>query len=509
MTADTSRTGFLRRNRGAGPGTSTEPGERTAVGLRSERGPVLLALMLSTSLVAIDSTILATAVPSVVNDLGGFQQFPWLFSLYLLAQAVSVPIYGKLADQVGRKPMMLIGVSVFVAGSILCGVAWSLPALIVFRGLQGLGAGAIIPMSQTILGDLYSVAERARVTGYLAGVWGASAVVGPTLGGVFSDYLSWRWIFWVNIPLGALAVWLLMRGFSERVVRTRHVIDYAGAATLAVGFSLLILALLEGGVAWAWTSPPGLLVLLGGLLLLGAFVLVERRAVEPVVPGWAVSRRILATGNLVSFCIGAMLFGLTTYVPTFAQGVLGTGALTAGFALAALTVGWPISASLAGRVYLRIGFRDTALIGAVIVLAGAGLLVLSDHRIPIWRLAAACFVVGLGMGLVNAPILVAVQSVVGWTRRGVVTGTNLFSRSVGSAVGVAVFGAIANLTLDDAPTSGSSGAAAGTLAAQDVPTLLAVSQHVFLAVAAVGVVLLVAVALVPRRPQPLFPDDPS
>src|SRR4051794_24054091 len=246
----------------------TAESSRTAVGLRSERGPVLLALMLSTSLVAIDSTILATAVPSVVAALGGFRQFPWLFSLYLLAQAVSVPIYGKLADQMGRKPMMLVGISLFVAGSVLCGVAWSLPVLIVFRAVQGLGAGAIIPMSQTILGDLYSVAERARVTGYLASVWGVSAVVGPTLGGLFSDYASWRWIFFINLPLGVLAVWLLMRGFSEKVVRSKHTVDYAGAATLAVGFSLIILALLEGGVAWDWVSPASGLVFAGGVLML-------------------------------------------------------------------------------------------------------------------------------------------------------------------------------------------------------------------------------------------------
>src|SRR3954453_5844788 len=358
---------------------------RSDVGLRSERGPVLIALMLSTSLVAIDSTILATAVPSVVADLGGFSQFPWLFSLYLLAQAASVPIYGKLADQVGRKPMMLFGVSLFVVGSVLCGLAWSLPVLIVFRAVQGLGAGAIIPMSQTILGDLYSVAERARVTGYLASVWGASAVIGPTLGGLFSDYASWRWIFFVNIPLGALALWLLGRGFHEKVVRSRHTIDYAGSAALAGGCSLLILALLEGGVAWPWFSPASIAVFAGGLVLVVAFVLIEPRAAEPVLPGWVVGRRILAAGNLVSLAVGALLFGLTPYVPTFVQGVLGTGALVAGFALAALTVGWPIAASLSGRIFLRIGFRNTALIGAVIALAGSMLLAVVNRTVAVWQ----------------------------------------------------------------------------------------------------------------------------
>ena len=234
------------------------------VGLRSERGPVLAAIMLCTGLVALDSTIIATAVPSVVRDLGGFSQFPWLFSIYLLTQAVTVPLYGKFADIFGRKPVMFFGIAVFLLGSVLCGVAWSMPALIAFRALQGLGAGAVQPMSITIVGDLYTVEERARVQGYLASVWGASSVVGPALGGVFSEYVSWRWIFFVNLPLGALAAWVLARRFHEKVTRSAHRIDYLGATLLTAGCSLLILGLLEGGVAWAWGSPQSLLDLRGG-----------------------------------------------------------------------------------------------------------------------------------------------------------------------------------------------------------------------------------------------------
>src|SRR5919107_461669 len=190
-----------------------------AVGLRSERGPVLIAVMLSTGLVALDSTIIATAVPSVVSDLGGFAQFPWLFSIYLLTQAVTVPLYGKYADVVGRRPVMFFGIAVFLLGSVLCGVAWSMPTLIVARAVQGIGAGAIQPTSMTMIGDLYTVEERARVQGYVASVWGISSVVGPTLGGVFSEYLSWRWIFFVNLPLGLLAAGMIMRAFDEKVRR--------------------------------------------------------------------------------------------------------------------------------------------------------------------------------------------------------------------------------------------------------------------------------------------------
>src|SRR5215213_3388911 len=209
--------------------TEQQMSSRAAVGLRSARGPILLSVMLSVGLIAIDSTILATAVPSIVNDLGGFAHFPWLFSIYLLAQAVSVPIFAKFSDLVGRKPIMLIGVGLFVAGSILCGLAWSMPALIAFRALQGIGAGSVQPTAMTIIGDVYSVAERAKVQGYVASVWAMSAVVGPTLGGLFVDFLDWRWIFFVNIPLGAFAAWTLMRRFVEDVERKTHRIDFAGA----------------------------------------------------------------------------------------------------------------------------------------------------------------------------------------------------------------------------------------------------------------------------------------
>ena len=237
---------------------------RSGVGFRSERGPVLLAVMLSTALVALDATIIATAVPSIVRDLGGFSQFPWLFSIYLLTQAVTTPIYGKLADVVGRRPVLFFGIGVFLLGSVLCGAAWSMPVLIIARAVQGIGAGAVLPVTITIVGDLYSVEERARVQGYVASVWGGAAVLGPTLGGLFSEYLDWRWIFYVNLPIGALAVWMLARSLHEKVEHRRHQIDVAGTLLLTVGFSLVILGLLEGGVAWAWTSPISIAVFVVG-----------------------------------------------------------------------------------------------------------------------------------------------------------------------------------------------------------------------------------------------------
>jgi MFS family permease len=281
-----------------------------------------------------------------------------------------------------------------------------------------------------------------------------SSVVGPTLGGVFSEYLSWRWIFFVNIPLCLIAAAAIGLRFHERVGRRRLRIDYAGAAVLTVALTLLILGLLEGGQAWPWRSPQSVAVLAGGAVLLAVFVLIERRAADPVVPLGLLRNRLLVATNLVAACVGAVLLGLTSYVPTFVQAVLGTGPLVAGFALAALTMGWPISGSQSGRVYLRIGIRATAVIGAAVVVLGSLLLLLLDGSSSVLQVAATSFVIGLGMGFAAAPTLIAAQSAVQWQQRGVVTGMNMFFRSAGSAVGVAAFGAIVNATLGSSAVDG-------------------------------------------------------
>ncbi|MTE15365.1 MDR family MFS transporter [Nocardia aurantiaca] len=461
---------------------------KSSIGLRSERGPILAAIMLSTSLVALDSTIIATAVLTITDQLGGFAQFPWLFSIYLLAQAVTVPIYGKLADMVGRKPVMLFGIAAFAMGSLLCGLATSMPALIVFRAVQGVGAGAVSPISMTIAGDIYTVAERAKVQAYLASVWATSSVLGPLLGGVFSQYISWRWIFLINLPLAALAAWMILRNFTESAPRQRHRIDYLGAGLLTVGAGALILALLEGGQAWAWGSPASLVLFAGGAVMLAVFGLVERRAANPILPLWVFTRRIVVVSSLASLLVGAILLGLTSYVPTFAQGVLGSGALSAGLTVGALTLGWPVSASQAGKVYLRIGFRATAVIGSVLAVLGAASLLLVDARSSLWQLAIGCFIVGMGMGLVASPTLIAAQASAEWSERGVVTATNMFARSLGSAVGVAVFGALVNARL---------GGVGRPAAADLVPAV----HLVFLGVAAMAVVLIAAAAVMPRRSE--------
>jgi EmrB/QacA subfamily drug resistance transporter len=467
----------------------TAPAPSLDVGFRSERGPILIALMVTTGLVAIDSTILATAVPSIVADIGGFASFPWLFSIYLLAQAVSVPLYAKFSDMVGRKPIILIGISLFLLGSVLCGFAWSMPALIAFRALQGLGAGAVQPMSITIAGDIYTVAERAKTQAYLASVWAVSSVVGPTLGGVFSQYLSWRWIFFVNVPLCILAVVLLVRVFHEKIERKKHRVDYLGATLLTVALSLVILAVLEGGQAWAWDSWQSIGAFAVGAVLLVAFVFVERHAAEPVLPLWVFSRRLLLTTSLVSFGTGAVLLGLTSYVPTYLEKSADARPIVAGLALAALTIGWPISASQAGKLYLRIGFRATVLIGMSLAVIGPLALLLTAQTPSIFLVAISCVVTGLGMGLAVTPSLIAAQSSVGWSERGVVTGTNLFARSVGSAVGVAIFGAIANSVFSAHGGNES-----------DPSTVVAASTAVFSAVLVAAVATVLAAFLMPRTP---------
>ena len=469
---------------------------RAAVGLRSERGPVLLALMVSTGLIAIDATILATAVPSIVRDVGGFAQFPWLFSVYLLAQAVSVSVYAKLADVVGRKPIMLLGIGLFLVGSVLCGIAWSMPALIAFRAVQGLGAGAVQPMAITIAGDIYSVAERAAAQGYIASVWAISSVVGPTLGGLFSEFGLWRWIFFVNVPLCLLAGVLILRNFRESVERREHRVDYLGAALLTSGMTLILLGVLEGGQAWAWASAASIGVFVGGAVLLVAFALAERRAAEPVLPLWVFSRRLLATTTFLALGIGVMLIGLTSYVPTYLENALGVSPLVAGLALAALTLGWPLSASLSGRLfYLRFGFRPTVLIGLGLVVLGTGALALLAHRPSVATVAITCFVTGLGMGLVAAPSLIAAQASVEWHERGVATGTNMFARSLGSAMGAAVLGAVANGVV-----------AASGRPETDPVAATASGTAVFVGVAVAALLTVVAGVLMPRVDAQVQPE---
>jgi MFS family permease len=444
--------------------------------------------MVATAVVAIDATIISTAVPAIVADVGGFAQFPWLFSVYLLAQSVTVPVYAKLADTIGRKRVILFGLTVFLVASVLCGFAWSMPTLIAFRALQGVGAGAILPITTTIIGDIYTIEERARMQGYIGGVWAVAAVAGPTLGGVFAMWDIWRGIFLINIPLCALAFWLLARDYHERLEHRRHRIDIAGSVLLTAALTLLLLGVLEGGHSWEWASPTSFAVFGAGAVLLVVFVLVERRAAEPVLPLWVMRRPLLRATNLVGLGVGAALIGLTAFVPTYLVVGLGVSPLVGGLALATMTIGWPIASALSARLYLRIGFRATAIIGAGLVVVGTVALALLGPFPSVWGVAGVAFVIGLGFGFSAVPTLVAAQSSVGWSERGVVTGANMFARSIGQSVGAAVLGAVANAVI--ASRGGDE---------SDPATMIAASTAVFVGAAVVAVLLLAAAFLMPRE----------
>lgn len=412
-----------------------------------QRTRVLVALMLAMALVAMDTTIVATAIPQVVGDLGGFSEIGWVFSVYLLAQTVTIPVYGKLADLYGRKPILLGGIVVFLIGSASCAMSWNMASLVAFRALQGLGAGSIGSTVNTVAGDLYDVRERGRIQGWLSSVWGVSAVVAPAVGGGFAQYASWRWIFLVNLPIGAVGLALLARDLHERVERAPHRVDYAGALLLLVAAGGLVLGVLEGGTSWPWLSVPGVSIFAASAAAAALLLAVERRAAEPMMPPWLWSQRLMAGSFAATIVAGLLVIGLSTFLPTYAQIVLGLDAVQAGLVLGTMSVAWPVASALSARLYLRIGFRDTALVGAGLAIAAGLVLVTLAPTGPIWRVVLGCASMGAGLGLITTSLIVGLQSTVGWSQRGVVTGGVMFSRFFGQGLGAAVFGALTNAVL--------------------------------------------------------------
>ncbi|MFE1597793.1 MDR family MFS transporter [Methylobacterium sp. ID0610] len=402
---------------------------------------VIAAVMASMFMVAIEATIVSTAMPQIVGQLGGLSLYSWVFSSFLLTQTAATVVFGKLSDVYGRKPVMLVGIGVFLAASLLCGFARSMPAMIAFRLLQGIGAGAIQPIALTIVGDLYSAEERGRIQGFLASVWAVSAVMGPLAGGFIIEHASWSWIFWLNLPVGLLAAGGFVLFLHEGVLRERRRIDAAGAALFTVTIGALMVALTEAG-----NSDERGALIAAGVAVVGAvlFVLQERHAPEPVIAFSVWSRRPIAASNGSSLLAGMALIGLTTFLPMYVQGVLGRTPLVAGLALTVMVLGWPIGATLAARTLKRFGLRPILLTGSLLLPAGASLLLTLGPGSAPFTAGFASLVMGFGMGLLSTAALVLIQEIVPWSQRGSATASNVFSRNLGSTLGATVFGAVLN-----------------------------------------------------------------
>jgi EmrB/QacA subfamily drug resistance transporter len=483
---------------------STAPAHET--GGRRARNLVVLALILSMGLGAVDSTIVSTALPTIVGDLGGFAQFSWVFSLYLLTQTAVIPIYGRLADMHGRKITLAVSILIFMGGSALCGLSTSMTALIIFRALQGIGAGGLMPVAQTIVGDLYTLEQRARMQGLFSSVWAVSAVLGPLLGGLLVT-LSWRLVFYVNVPITVVALILLLMYFHETEGRDRHRqrLDVPGAVLLLVWVSSLILGLLQGP-AWGFSSLQSIACFAAAAVGLILFLWQESRTAQPIFSLSLQRIPVVAVGNLGTLLAGGLTIGLTGYIPTFVQGVLNGTPTEAGLVVTAMSIGWPLASTISGRMILRVGAKVTAVIGGIAATIGCITLLSLGTGTAIWDIAPRTFLVGLGLGFITTTAIVLIQEVVGWKLRGAATGSNLFARMLGSSVFVGVMGAVLNTALVHRVPGGPEaisrllqGATAG-VHARGVRDALALGLHgVFMIAFVLAVLALLVLIFMPRK----------
>jgi EmrB/QacA subfamily drug resistance transporter len=411
--------------------------------LRSTHRPLtVVAVLLGSFLAAMELTVVSTAMPTAVGDLGGIHLYAWAFAAYSLTATVMIPIFGKLADLRGRKPVLLSGIALFLAGSLACGQASSMPQLIAFRALQGLGAAAIQPISLTIVGDLFDVHQRARMQGIFGAVWGVAGLAGPLLGGAIVKLLSWRWVFYVNLAPGLACAAVLWIAYHERPQRHDHQLDFPGAVLLAGAVVSMLLAAGPGAVA-LWAAPTG-------LLMLGLFLWVELRAREPLLPLELFSQRVIAVASGAGALVGAAMVSTVTFVPLYVQSVLGGSPTEAGAAIAPMVIGWPIASALGGRLLPRLGYRILIRGGFLLSLVAGVLLALflrPGVSLAIPRAISVLF--GLGLGFANTPLLIAVQTCVPWNRRGVATASILFFRNIGGTLAVGILGAMLAAALAD------------------------------------------------------------
>jgi EmrB/QacA subfamily drug resistance transporter len=383
---------------------------------------------------AMEMTVVSTAMPTVVAELGGALHYAWVFTAYMLTSTVTVPIYGKLADLHGRKPVILIAIALFLVGSMASGQARTMEQLIFFRAIQGIGAGGMQPMALTIVGDIFNIEERAKMQGVFGAVWAIAGLVGPLLGGVIVATLSWRWVFYVNVPFGLLSATILVFALHENVEKREHGLDIAGAVLL-VGAVVALLLGTDGELPWALLPASAVLTI--------AFLFVESRAAEPIVPLKLFAQRILATSSTLSALAGGAMVGLVTFVPLYAQGVLGSTPTAAGTTIATMAVTWPVASAVSGRLIKRMGFRALVIIGfTTVAISSLALTIAMMHGASAGTLRVGSAFFGIGMGLSNAPLMIAVQTSVGFSQRGVATASTMFFRNIGGTVAVGVMGVV-------------------------------------------------------------------
>lgn len=408
----------------------------------SLRLAVTAGVMLGMFLAALEATVVGTAMPTVIASLGGLDRYSWVFSAYLLTSTVTVPVWGRMSDLYGRRPLYLIAVVFFLIGSALSGASQSITQLILFRAIQGLGAGGLIPLSMTITGDIYTVKERARMQGWFSGVWGLASILGPLAGGFITDNFSWRWVFYINIPFGLAAAVVVGAALVEPKRAIRPIIDYAGATSLTIGVTLLLVALVESGEPSVWSNPVMWLVVAGAIAFVIIFVRAERRAKEPIVPLSLFRNRVVAVGSIIAFMIGASMFGAITFIPLFVQGTLGGTATQAGVLLTPFLLGWVVLAVVGGRLIFWVGYRATIISGLIVLVGSFGLLSTFGEGTSRALLVINMGLMGSGMGLVMFALLITMQNSVDRTQLGIATSLNQFSRSIGQTLGVAVMGAV-------------------------------------------------------------------
>ncbi|MCI0446153.1 MFS transporter, partial [bacterium] len=406
-----------------------------------QRMAVTAGVMMGMFLAALEATVVGTAMPTVIASLGGLQHYSWVFSAYLLTSTVTVPIWGKLSDLYGRRPLYQIGIAIFLAGSILSGISNSMFQLIVFRAIQGLGAGALVPLAMTIIGDIYTLQERARMQALFSGVWGLASIVGPIIGGFLTDQLSWRWVFFINIPFGTLSVLIIGWSLKEPKLHQNPEIDYAGAAALTLGIVLLMLALVNSGTLNALLTLRNLLLLSGAAVCTVLFIRIERKAKEPILPFSLFQNQVVKISVLAGFLIGVAMFGAISFIPLYAQGTRGATATEAGSLLTPLMLSWVTLSVVGGRILLKTGYRITVIIGCILLTAAFAWLSTFNPQTPQLFLYIDLILIGAGLGLTMLTLLIAVQQAVPRQILGTATSLNQFSRSIGGAVGVTIMGA--------------------------------------------------------------------